>query len=166
MTLSNFISSFPTNPLDIVELVAVSENWSFDRTDEHALDLEMTGTWGKYAVSVHWREDLEALHVAAELNLEIPQEKRAALVDLLARVNEQMFLGHFDLWSDENVILFRYGLLLGGEAQISAAQVEKLFNIASAACDRFFPAIQCVITTDKSSQEALLLALFDTMGQA
>ena len=166
MTLSDFISSFPSNPLDIVELVAVSENWSFDRTDEHALDLEMAGTWGEYAVSVHWREELDALHVAAELNLKIPQEKRPSMVELLALINEQMFLGHFDLWTDENVLLYRYGLLLGGDAQISATQVEKLFNIASAACDRFFPAFQCAVTADKTPREALSAALFDTQGQA
>ncbi len=166
MTLSDFITTFPANPLDMVELVAVSENWAFDRTDEHELDLEMTGTWGNYAVSVHWREELEALHVAAELNLKVPQDKRGILVDLLALINEQIFLGHFDLWSDENVILFRYGLLLGNDAHISASQCERLFNIASAACDRFFPAFQHAVLEGKTPQESLLAALFDTQGQA
>jgi len=166
MTLSDFTTNFPSNPLDMVELVAVSENWTFDRTDEHELDLEMAGAWGSYAVSVHWREDLEALHVAAELNLKVTQERREVLVDLLALINEQLFLGHFDLWSDENVILFRYGLLLGSDVYMTASQCERLFTIASSACDRFFPAFQYVLIEGKTPKEALSAALFDTQGQA
>ncbi len=166
MTWTDFDSSFATNPLDVIEHVASTQNWAFDRTGEHELDLAISGAWGDYAVSINWRDDVEALHLAAEMDLRAPREKRGPLVDLMAQINEKMFLGHFDLWAEEGIILFRNGLLLRGCMQVSSSQCEDLLTMAISACDRFYPAFQYVIWAGKTPQDALSAALFETEGRA
>ncbi len=33
---------------------------------------------------------------------------------LIAQINEQLWLGHFDLWTQEGLVMFRHALLLNG----------------------------------------------------
>ncbi len=155
-----------SNPLDIFETVAAAQNWAFDRTGEDEIDIVLSGIWSEYPVAVNWREDLEAVHVAAEIDIKIPDAKRGALFELLTLINEQLFLGHFDLWADEGVILFRYGLMLHGGARATPEQCEELLSLALASSDRFYPAFQYLIWAGRSAQDALAAALFETMGEA
>jgi len=155
-----------SNPLDLIETVAVAQNWAFDRTGEDEIDIVLSGVWGEYPVAVNWREDLEAVHIAAEVDIRIPDSKRNVLFELLSLINEQLFLGHFDLWTDENVILFRYGLVLHGGAQATSEQCEELLQMSLAACDRFYPAFQYLVWAGRSAREAMAAALFETHGEA
>ncbi len=154
------------NPLDTLELLATAHNWTCARADEHELDFVIRGTWSDYALTLTWREDLEVLHLAAEIDIRLPTGKRSSFVDLLAMINEQMYLGHFDLWSDEGIVLFRHGLMLQGGAQATPSQCEELVTIALAACDRFYPAFQYLIWAGQDAQQALQSALFETEGHA
>ncbi len=45
--------------------------------------------------------------------IRVPEAKRKPAYELLALVNEQLWLGHFDIWSSGGVLLYRHGLMLG-----------------------------------------------------
>ena len=154
------------NPLDTLELLATAHNWTCARADECELDFVIRGMWSDYTLTLTWREDLEVLHLAAEIDIRLPAGKRSNFVDLLALINEQMYLGHFDLWSDEGIVLFRQALMLQGGAQATPNQCEELITIALAACDRFYPAFQYLIWAGQDAQAALNSALFETEGHA
>ena len=166
MTLSNYDALLPANPLDKIEDVALDRDWTFERSGEYELDLVLAGEWGDYSVLVSWRDDLETLNVALQVDLKAPSKKRAAIIDLLVMINEQLPLGHFDFWLEEGVVLFRYGLLLRGCPDATDDQCEELLRMAMSACDRFYPAFQYVIWAGNSPKEALKAVLFDTQGEA
>jgi hypothetical protein len=84
----------------------------------------------------------------------------------VSSVNEQLWVGHFDLWSSENVVMFRHSLLLTGGAEPTDGQCEMLLKTAVEACERYFQAFQFVIWAGKSAKEALGTALFETQGEA
>src|SRR3546814_4957578 len=68
-------------------------------------------------------------------------------------VNEQMWLGHFDIWSNGSVLLYRHGALLGDDGLLSIGQAQALVEIAIDECPRFYPAFQVVLWGDKRSEE-------------
>ena len=52
------------HPVDLVEAIASTHDWAFERSAEDELSLCVTGTWSDYQISLNWRDDLEALHLA------------------------------------------------------------------------------------------------------
>ncbi|MCH2488481.1 MAG: YbjN domain-containing protein, partial [Erythrobacter sp.] len=86
--------------------------------------------------------------------------------ELLGLINEQLWLGHFDIWSNGGVLLYRNATLLGDEGTLSLSQAQALIEIAVEECDRFYPAFQFLLWGGKSPSEALEAAMVDTLGEA
>jgi hypothetical protein len=77
-----------------------------------------------------------------------------------------MWIGHFDLWSRESLVMFRQTLLLSGGAEPTEQQVESLLSTAIEACERYYQAFQFVVWAGKSAGEALDATMFETVGEA
>ena len=99
-------------------------------------------------------------------DIRVPDDKRPAMWELLALVNEQLWVGHFDMWSNGSVLLYRHGLLLGDEGLLSLAQAQVAVEAAVEECDRFYPAFQFVLWGDKTPAEALSSSMVDAAGEA
>jgi hypothetical protein len=113
-----------------------------------------------------WRDDAEALHIACCFDLFVPDPIRPRIYELLAKCNEQLWIGHFGLWLDENMPLFRHTLLFGGDVPPATEQFEELIEIAISECERFFPAFNFVLGEGKSPDEALASSMLEPVGQA
>ena len=103
-----------TNPIDLIERLSAAHDWSCDRKNDDELTLVIAGTWTDYHVSLNWRDDLEALHVACAFDFRVPENRLNEMYKLVAQINEQLWLGHFDLWTQEGLFMFRQGLMLNG----------------------------------------------------
>ena len=154
------------HPCDIVERLAAFNEWAFEREDEDEIAIAVSGRWTEYHVAYTWLPDLETMHVGCAFDLKTPEHRRAEVLDLVALINEQMWLGHFDLWKKEGVVMFRHGLLLSGGAQPSSAQLESILRNALTACERYYQAFQFVVWAGKSAHEAAKAAMFETAGEA
>lgn len=154
------------NPLDIVEDFVDANEWVSDRSDHDEMTVGVTGKWCDLHLWLSWRPEICSMHFACVYDLKIPAERQAELHGLLAIGNERMALGHFDLWKDEGLLLFRHALLLGRNGQISPDQIEILFDIAFTECERFFPAVQYVLWGGKSADEAAEAAMMECAGEA
>jgi hypothetical protein len=84
----------------------------------------------------------------------------------MALINEQVWLGHFDVWSNGSVLLYRHGLMLGDDGLLSLVQAQTAIEAAVDECDRFYPAFQFLLWGDKTPAEALASALIDAAGEA
>lgn len=154
------------NPVDKVEQVAAGNDWEFERAGDDEINITVAGHWAEYTVSFSWMEDLEALHLACAFDLKVPESRSHEAMRLLSLVNEQLLIGHFDLWAAEGVIMFRQSLLLNGGAEPNGSQLECLLASAVDAAERYYPAFQYVIWSGHSAREALEAALFETQGNA
>lgn len=154
------------NPLDLVEQVVMDRDWAFDRPSDDELVAEVTSSWCNYRIWFTWQADVSALIFSCTFETKLPKPARGKVYPLLAMVNERIWLGHFDLSSDEGSVTFRHAILSDESHGISSGQLENLLGIAINECDRFFPAFQSVIWSNKSAEEALEVAIFDTMGEA
>ena len=154
------------HPLDVVERLASLRDWIFDRAETDEMSVSVSGSWADYHIAFTWIEDVEALHVACAFDLKVPDRRRAEIVQLISRINEQLWVGHFDLWSSENVVMFRHALLLAGGADPTDGQCETMLRVAVEACERYFQAFQFVMWAGKTAREALDSVLFETEGEA
>ena len=154
------------SPLEAVERMAAGNQWPVERTGEDEIALNVTGRWANYQVSFTWMDDIEALHVACAFDMKVPEPRLAEVQLLVALINEQMWIGHFDVWMQNGVVMFRHALVLAGGVVASDRQCEAVLGTALDSCERYFPAFQFVIWAGKSAREAMDSAMFETSGEA
>ena len=166
MSLIDFEAERQSNPVDTIEQIAAVNDWSFERSGADEITISIGGCWADYHVSFSWMEDMEAIHLASAFDLKITEQRKTEVMRLLSLVNEQLWIGHFDLWSQEGVVMYRQTLLLSGGAEPTSQQVEGLLSTAIEACERYYQAFQFVLWAGKPAQEALDAVLFETAGEA
>ena len=165
-TLLNEIQETAANPLDLVEKLAVANDWPFHRQSDEELACEVGGQWCQYKLWFAWHPEMGVMHLSCALDMKVPAKKTAAIWQLLARANEKLWLGHFEVWSEEGLPVFRHASLFREGASASVQVVEDLVEIAVNECERFYPAFQFVIWGGKNPQDALLAAMLETEGEA
>lgn len=166
MSLIDIESEREANPVDVIEQIASLNDWTFERAGDDEITVSISGSWSDYHVSFSWMEEREAIHLACAFDLKVPEPRKLEIMRLLSAVNEQLWIGHFDLWSDEGVVMYRQALLLSGGAEPNAQQVERLLITAIEACERYYQAFQFVVWAGRPAAEALEGVLFETAGEA
>ena|SRR5437667_1212174 len=154
------------NPLDVVEHMASVNDWSFERAGDDEITILVGGRWSDYQVSFTWMHEIEALHLACAFDLKVPELRRPEVQQLISLINEQLWVGHFDLWVQDGMVMYRHALVLAGGAEPSNQQCQALLSTALEACEGYFPAFQFVVWAGKPAREALDAALFETSGRA
>lgn len=154
------------NPLDVVERIASVNDWTFERASDDEINILIKGRWNDYQVSFTWMGELEALHLACAFDIKVAERRRAEVQQLIAHMNEQMWIGHFDLWSNDGLVMFRHALVLTGGIEATDDQCKAVLGTAIDTCERYFPAFQFVLWAGKSAREAMDAAMFETSGEA
>ena len=116
MSLLEGIIDSPSHPLTVVEDYAADNNWSFERSGEDEVTIVTKGAWTDYQLSFTWMNEIEALHLACAFDMKIPATRRSEVQRLVAAINEQLWVGHFDLWTDTGMIMHRQALVLHDHA--------------------------------------------------
>lgn len=154
------------NPLDLLEHVLSSLDWMFERHSTNEIAAEAPGKWCNYGLFFSWSAEIGALHFSCSVDIKIPLSKLAAIYELMGRMNEQLWIGHFSLESTEKVLLFRHAILLKGRQILSTESLEDMVDMALTSCEQFYPAIQFVVWGGKSPKEALDASLLECVGEA
>ena len=153
-------------PVDMLVALFEARGWECEVLSDDEMAGEVQGSWAKYQIKAIWRSADNVLQLLCLPDIRIGDEKRARAYELLSLVNEQMWLGHFDIWSNGDVLLYRHGALLGDDGTLSLSQAQALIETAIDECDRFYPAFQFVLWGDKTPREALSAAMVDAAGEA
>ena len=154
------------NPLDILEEIVTANEWLFDRTNDDELIVELSGRWCHYRMFFVWQKEIGALQFSCQFDMKVPDGKREDVHDLLAMLNDRMWLGHFNLDMHQNMPLFRYTVLTRGGRTPGIESLEDLVEIALTECERFYPAFQLVIWGGKRPSEAMASSMIDVAGCA
>jgi hypothetical protein len=153
------------NPLDILEEIVSANEWMFDRANDDELIVELSGRWCHYRMFFVWQKEIGALQFSCQFDMKIPEAKRNDVHDLLALLNDRLWLGHFNIDIQQSMPLFRYTVLSHG-GRIGIESLEDLVEIALTECERFYPAFQLVIWGGKRPGEAMASSMIDVAGCA
>lgn len=159
----------PTNefssPIDDLEDLVSSQDLPYMRFGKDELMVRYPDSWENFQSFWTWDKDLQTLDVVASSLLKFNEEDRPALYELLSMINNQLWIGHFDL-TDEGSPTYRHTLMFNGLKGSTAEVVEDLFAISLSEYQRIFPAFQYVVKDKKSPKEAISLSMIETEGEA
>lgn len=154
------------DPLDLIEQVALALDSEVERIDGNEVHVVTNGTWRDTGIWFTWRPELSTLQLGAPLDLKVPEGRMADARELVTLVNERLWVGHYDLWSEDKAIVYRNSAILSEGGHLDAHQAEILLKATAEAVERFFPAFNFLIWGDKTAQDALQSSMFETAGSA
>lgn len=153
--------------MDVVEAVLHDDDrFISERADDGDVQFCFKGAWGEAVGYFSWREELPALLYTVSFGLTAAPEKRREAAHLIAMINENLWLGHFDLWAEDGSIVFRHAIPMIGRADVAPGEVQALLAAALDAADRFPPAFRFLLNDNRSAEDAAFAALFETAGEA
>lgn len=154
------------DPIDMVETLATHNAWDFDRVDDNQIAMTIEGQWQVYSLSLAWSPYDETLRLICTFDLAPPDGTRPKLLDVMDGANERLWCGSFTTWAAQDMIVFRYGLNLAGDAHASGWQIDDMIANAVDACERYYPAFQLACRADTPRDEALGIAISGAYGRA
>ena len=159
-----------SGPLDLIEKIVASHEWPYDRPSDEELTVFVAGNWSEYSLHFAWNggaaPDFGGLQLVCAFDGRLPEGAKGPVYELLAKINAQMWIGHFDMVEEENLLMYRHGVLLPEAKGATPIECESLIEIALSECERYFPAFQFVLWGGKTADEAIAAAMFDTIGEA
>ena len=158
----------PEAPLDMLESYFAAHGWPAERGEDE-VTATVKGSWTEYELRALWREEDGVLQLLAFPDVKVTEDRRAAMYETLSLVNEQLWLGHFELWSSSGILLYRNANVIDSdeeEATLSLAAAELLVETAVDECERFYPVFQFVLWGGKTPREAIAAAMVETQGEA
>ena len=153
-------------PLDIIEEVVVSQGWHMNRVREEEITAICNGTWCDYSLHFAWLDKIFAINFTCAFDIRVPDKKITLVNNLLALINDELWLGHFSIWQEESLPMFRYAFPLRGTDNFAPQQAEDLLENAITACEKFYPAFQYVIWGGKEPEEAIEASILEPIGEA
>ncbi len=154
------------HPIDIVECIAEHHEWDFERMDDDQIALAIEGQWRTYSISLAWSAFDDTLRMVLTFEMEPPTETRAALFEMLNNINDQCWSGAFTFWCEQQLMVYRYGLICSGCNDIAPEQVHTMIKAAVGSAERFYPALQLVVWGGKTPNEAMQIAISHAYGTA
>ncbi len=167
MALSEqFIDNGDIHPIDLVEHIAEHNSWEFDRITEDQIAMAVEGQWRTYSVTLAWSDYDQTLRLICTFEMEPPAHREQHLYEALNHANEKCWSGNFTWWSEQRLMVFRYGLLLGSEQYVSPEQIDTMIGAAVMSCERFYPAFQLVTWGERTPANAMQIAMNEAYGTA
>ena len=154
------------NPIDIVEDVIHQKKWNFSRAADHELVAEIASHWCSYRLYFTWSENINALSLSITFDIRFPETKLGKAYELLSLINENLWLGHFDITSKNGIPAFRHTILSNSDSDFLHKKLENLVDIAIFECEKYYPSFQHVLFDEVEPKESLLFTNFEVLGSA
>lgn len=161
-----FVASDEIHPIDIVEAVATHHDWEFDRLADDQIAMIVAGQWRNYSVTLAWSPREEVLRLICTFDMDPPADRLPLIYETINLANDQVWDGGFTFWSQQRLMVWRYGLVLAGEAVASAEQIDQMIGNALIGCERFYPSFQLVGWGNTDPAAALDIAMGEAYGRA
>lgn len=143
-----------------------AENLTFDRTEDGDLAFALKGDWKDYELWFAWRPEADCLQLCLSLDLRAPKSRSANAYELLALINQRVWLGHFEVWTEDGEVVFRHALALPSGERPTMAQAASMIDAAVEAADRFFQPSSSCCRAPRRPTQAMAACMFETVGQA
>lgn len=164
--LEHYLDTAEIHPIDIVETLAEHHAWDFDRVADNQIAMAIEGVWRVYSITLAWSPYDETLRMVCSFEMDPPEEKLPALYETLNLANDKCWTGGFNLWRDQKLMVYRYGLVLTGGETAGPAQINQLVHRAVMNCERFYPAFQLVCWGNDKPEHAMRVAMDEAFGTA
>lgn len=143
------------NPIDSIEYLLSRDNISCDRRKPSELVAEVQGKWDNMLIFFAYEEHMRCLHMSCLLNIETATVDRSKMFELLALLNENLWLGHFSYWSEQKMPIFKHSMILQDNEELFLGKIGKIIELAIMECERVYPIFNAVMRQNVSPNQAL-----------
>ncbi len=154
------------NPIDLVENIFASRSFELERRNLNEIAIEIQGKWNNMLLFFAWEASMHCLHLSCLMDIDCQIEDRSKIFELLALANEELWVGHFSYWTEQNLPVFKHSVIINDDEEYFAGKLEQIINIAINECERMYPVFKVVLTKGMSPREALYPMTMATIGQA
>ena len=158
--------SIKANPIDLLEEIISSKRWYFTRSANDELVAEISSKFCSYRMYFAWSEKINAINFTITFDLKFSTITSKSIYELLALINEKLWIGHFDITSKSGIPAFRHTVLVNDKTEISHNILEDLVDIAIYECEKYYPAFELLLFEEIKPSEALKLSSIEVLGRA
>ncbi|HRH91526.1 MAG TPA: YbjN domain-containing protein [Agitococcus sp.] len=135
------------------------EEWSFsehrsDDSDNAWIKANYVADNARFDIVFDVYEDIEIFSLYIYFPVNVPENKRLAVADLLTRINWGMRVGNFELNMDDGLIRCKAVVDIEGSTLVTTMITNMLRAVLSTA-DKYFPMIMQVCYSDKTAKDLL-----------
>lgn len=100
------------------------------------------------------REESDLTMCFVYLPVQVPEDRRAAVAELICRLNYRFHVGHLDLDFNDGEVRFRQSIDMEG-GELTETMISNMIYTALGTCDDYFAVIMSVAFGGKNAMEAL-----------
>ena len=164
---TEYIFNFNTNnPLDALEKIIGQKHWPYSRANEDELVSDIKSKFCSYRLYLAWSKDICAVSLTITFDLKVPSSMKSKIYELLSLINENLWIGHFDITSKNGIPAYRNTYLIKEKSMESIQILEDLVDIGINECEKFYPSFQMVLWEDCTPNTAVATCLMETKGRA
>ena len=154
------------NPLDALENIIYSKQWPCSRANDYELISEIKGRQCLFRLYVVWSESINAISLTITSYIRVPETLKEPIYELLALINENLWMGHFDITSRNGIPAYRNTYLIKEKNIENIKIIEDLIDIGINDFEKFYPSFQMVLWENFNPSSAAATCLMETLGQA
>ena len=136
-----------------------------ERRSINEVVVEVQGKWNNMLLFFAWEANMQCMHLSCLMDIETKIEDRSKIFELLALVNEELWVGHFSYWTEQNIPVFKHSVILNDGEDIES-KISQIIDIAIKECERMYPIFKVVLTKGMDPKQALYPMMMATVGQA
>ena len=159
-------TAFTENPIDTVENIFFTRSFEMERRGPNEVVVEVQGKWKNMALFFSWEENMKCLHMSCLIDIKSNLQDRSKIFELLALANENLWVGHFSYWAEQNMPVFKHSIFLNYGEEFFEHKIAQMIDIAVNECDRLYPVFNAILNKGREPSEVFYPFLMETMGQA
>lgn len=154
------------NPIDLVENIFLSKSFELERRNTNEIVVEVQGKWSNMLLFFAWEASMQCMHISCLMDIENKIENRSKIFELLALINEELWVGHFSYWTEQNTPVFKHSIFMHQNEETFEERLSQIIDIAINECERMYPIFKVVLTKGMEPRQALYPMMMETVGQA
>ena len=154
------------NPIDLIENIFSSKSFELERRNSHEVAVEVQGKWSNMLLFFAWEASMQCIHISCLMDIHNNLEDRSKVFELLALINEELWVGHFSYWTEQNTPVFKHSIFMHQAEQAFEEKLSQMIDIAIKECERMYPVFKVVLTKGMEPKRALYPMMMETVGQA
>lgn len=144
------------NPIDDIECLFTKRQHSTERRSNSEIVVEISGKWDNMLLFFAWEEQLNCLHISCLINLTPDAVNLPSIFELLALLNEDLWVGYFSYWEEAQMPIFKHSIFIDEKDTNLTSKLTQVLNIAITECERAYPIFHAVLKQNIAPRRALL----------
>lgn len=154
------------HPFDGIEELLNGQSLSFQRVTSDELFIEYRGRFGVYRMIFVWNDELGAMQFCSQMDVQVAEANTDKALTVVSEINTGLWIGHFDLPSENNIPTYRHTQLLRNDDCVFALNyVSDMMDIAVAACDKHYATFMTLANNDSATHDDLFFAMMPAVGR-